>query len=45
MSKEDIISEYGSKLSREDIDNLDEMWNNIYTPTNTCTVAAVGTGK
>lgn len=45
MSKEDIISEYGSKLSREDIDNLDEMWNNIYTPTNTCTVAAVGTGR
>lgn len=45
MSKEDIISEYGSKLSKEDIDNLDEMWNNIYTPINTCTVAAVGTGR
>ena len=45
MSKEDIISEYGSKLSKEDIDNLDEMWNNIYTPTNTCTVAAIGTGR
>lgn len=45
MSKEDIISEYGSKLSKEDINNLDDMWNNIYTPTNTNTVAAIGTGK
>lgn len=45
MSKEDIISEYGRKLSKSDIDNLDEMWNNIYTPINSVTVAAVGTGR
>ena len=45
MSKEDIISEFGNKLTKEDINNLDEMWNNIYTPVNTVTVAAVGTGR
>lgn len=45
MSKEDIISEFGNKLTKEDINNLDEMWNNIYTPINTVTVAAVGTGR
>ena len=45
MSKEDIISEFGNKLTKEDINNLDEMWNNIYTPINTVTIAAVGTGR
>lgn len=42
MSREDIIAQYGSKLSKENISDLNSLWNNIHSYTNTTTIVAVG---
>lgn len=45
MTRQDIISQYGKQLSKEDIDGLDQLWNDLSREVNTSTITAVGAGQ
>lgn len=44
MSKQDIISKYGDKLSKDDISNLDDVWSYLHEIHYT-NITAIGTGQ